>query len=78
MIKEPETLVIAIFTIVSNVLVLLAIAIPTALVSLIIPLRRTSTLFSAIFGGLLFHEKHIKQKSFATFGMLIGIVLIVV
>ena len=76
-IREPETLVISFFTIISNFLVLFAISIPTALVSLIIPLRRTSSLFSAILGGLIFHEKHIKQKAISISVMLIGILLIV-
>ncbi len=68
---------ISIFTIISNFLVLFAIAIPGALVSLIIPLRRTSTLFSAIFGGIVFHEKHLWKKFFAICLMLIGVLFIV-
>lgn len=75
--KEPETLLIAIFSIISNFLILFAIAIPSAMVSLVIPLRRTSTIFSSIFGGLLFHEKHLPKKVISTFGMLFGVLLIV-
>jgi drug/metabolite transporter (DMT)-like permease len=74
--NEPETLVISFFAIISNFLILFAIAIPSAMVSLIIPLRRTSTLFAAIIGGILFHEKHLKKKILATIGMIIGVVLI--
>ena len=69
---------ISIFTLVSNILILFAIAIPGALVSLIIPLRRTSTLFSSIMGGLLFHEKHLGKKLFAILLMLCGVILIVI
>lgn len=76
--KEPETLLIGVFHIISIFLILGAIAIPSALVSLIIPLRRTSTLFSSIIGGIMFHEKHIKQKFYSTLGMLIGVFLIVI
>lgn len=77
MIREPETLVISIFANVSNYLILIAIAIPSALVSLIIPLRRTSTLMSSLIGGMLFHEKHLGKKMIATLGMLVGVLLIV-
>ncbi len=76
--REPETLVISVFTVISLYLVLVAIAIPSALVSLIIPLRRTSTLMSSIFGGILFHEKHLKQKFITTIGMLVGVIFIVI
>lgn len=76
-IYEPETLLIAIFTNLSTFLILIAIGIPSAILSLVIPLKRTSTLFSSLIGGILFHEKHLKQKMFATIGMLIGVLLIV-
>lgn len=74
---RKETLAICFFSMISNFLILMAIAVPHALVSLIIPLRRTSTLFSAMIGGLLFHEKHMKRKFFAVCAMIIGIFLIV-
>ena len=74
---QPQTMIISIFAILSNFLILLAIAVPGALVSLIIPLRRTSTLISSLAGGILFHEKHIKEKFIATIFMLIGVILIV-
>ena len=77
-ISEPQTLIIAFLAIFSNFMVLFAIAIPSALVSLIVPLRRTSTLFSALVGGILFHERNLLRKIFATLVMLFGIVLIVI
>ena len=76
-IYEPQTLLIAFLTILSNFLILFAISIPSAMVSLIIALRRTSTLFSALIGGMLFHEKHLKRKFFAILIMLLGVILIV-
>lgn len=76
-VKEPETLIISFFSVLSTFLILLAISIPTALVSLIVPLKRISTLFSSIFGGLLFHEKHLFKKIIITILMLFGVVLIV-
>ncbi|MFW5704493.1 MAG: EamA family transporter [Nanoarchaeota archaeon] len=77
-VREPKSLFVAFFANVSQVLVLFAIAIPGALISLIIPIRRLSTLISSIFGGILFHEKHLKKKFFYTLLMLVGVVLIVV
>ncbi len=77
-VKEPETMLIAIMIVISNFLILKAISIPAAMVSLIIPLRRTSTLFSSIIGGILFHEKHLKKKIIAALGMFIGVIIIVI
>jgi drug/metabolite transporter (DMT)-like permease len=76
-IKEPKTLIISAIKLVDTFLILTAIAIPSALVSLIIPLRRTSTLFSSLFGGLLFHEKHLVKKMFSVIIMIIGVMFIV-
>lgn len=75
--NEPETFLIAVLTNVSTFFILIAISLPFAILSLVIPLKRTSTLFSSLIGGLLFHESHLKQKMFATSGMLIGVLLIV-
>lgn len=75
--NEPDLFIIAVFSILSNFFILLAIAIPTALVSLIVPLKRTSTLFSSLVGGYLFHEKHLFQKIVSIILMLIGILLII-
>ncbi|MBN2881655.1 EamA family transporter [Candidatus Woesearchaeota archaeon] len=71
-----ERLFVGIITNISSLFVLSALAIPTANVSLVIPVRRTSTLFASIFGGLMFHEKHLLKKGIATAVMLIGVVLI--
>ncbi len=78
MINEPETLIIGFLGFLSSLSVVWAIGIPSSKISLIVPIRRTSTLFSSIFGGILFHEKHLPQKILATFIMLIGVVLIVI
>lgn len=76
-IKQPVIIAFSFLTFLSAVTVLYAIAIPTAQVSLIIPLRRISTLFAAIFGGLLFHESHILKKVISVIIMLFGVLLIV-
>jgi drug/metabolite transporter (DMT)-like permease len=61
----------------SDYLITLALAIPTALASLIVPLRRTSTFFSSVIGGMIFHEEHLLWKSFCILIMLLGVLLIV-
>lgn len=76
-VREPETLLVALFNLVSTALILFAISIPGVLISLVVSLRRTSTLFSSIFGGILFHEKHLLKKWVATLGMILGVLLIV-
>lgn len=74
--KYPIVALIAFIAFFSNIFVVSAIAIPDAKVSLIIPLRRTSTLYAAVFGGILFHEKHLLKKGITTVLMIIGILLI--
>ncbi len=59
-------------TLVSDYLHLLAIAMPTTLLSLAIPLRRLSTLFVTVIGGELFHENNLFKKTMACFIMLLG------
>ena len=76
-ITQPQTLLISLVGFIDQMLILTAIAMPQALISLVIPLRRTSTLFASIFGGILFHEKHMLRKFLATLIMLFGIFLIV-
>ena len=41
-----------------------------------IAIKRTSILFSVIFGGLFFKEEHIRERFFAAFLMVIGAILI--
>ena len=78
MVKEPETFSIGIIRFVDSLIILSALAIPGVLLSLLIPIRRTSTLFSAIGGGLLFHEKHMMRKIIAIVLMLVGLGFILV
>lgn len=73
---NPSILVVSSFSIASTFFVLMAISIPTAMVSLVVPIKRVSTLFTAIFGGMIFSETHLLKKSFAIITMLLGIVLI--
>jgi drug/metabolite transporter (DMT)-like permease len=48
------------------------------LVSYMISVKRLSLLFGVVFGGLFFHEEHIRQRLAASLLMLAGVVLIVV
>jgi uncharacterized membrane protein len=75
--SHPKTIIFSVLNTFATMFVLLAIAIPATLVSLVVPLRRLSTLFSAIFSGVLFHEKHMLKKIGSITCMLLGILLIV-
>lgn len=61
----------------SDVFFFLAISVPGALVSLVIPVKRLSTFLSALVGGKLFHEAHLGRKLIGCGVMLIGVVLVV-
>ncbi len=74
--SNPLILVMSLFMAISNFLVLSAIAIPTAMVSLVVPVKRSSTLFSSLIGGVLFHESHLLKKLLAVAFMLLGVFLI--
>lgn len=65
-------------TLISDYLHVTAIAMPTTLISLAIPLRRLSTLFVTVIGGELFHEHKLFQKMIACLIMLAGSYLLVV
>ena len=54
-----------------------ALAVPAALVSLIVPILRLSSLFTVIIGGEIFHEKHLIRKIIACLIMVLGAILIV-
>ncbi|AJF62470.1 MAG: hypothetical protein QT11_C0001G0321 [archaeon GW2011_AR20] len=45
---------------------------------LVEPIKRTSVLFVVLFGGALFHEKHIFKKFIASLIMLAGVYLIII
>ena len=54
-----------------------ALSLPGVLVSLVIPIKRLSALFSTIIGGGLFHEESILRKALACGIMIVGAVLII-
>ncbi|MFH1316970.1 MAG: DMT family transporter [Candidatus Woesearchaeota archaeon] len=67
---------ISFFGIIQNLLYILAINLQN--VSLVVPLRRISTLFSTILGGKFFHEKNLSVKITACIILIIGAVLIII
>ena len=68
---------VAIFTIGYRLAQMYAISLPGVMISLVIPIKRLSALFSTVIGGELFHEKYLLRKSIACVVMIIGAVLIV-
>jgi len=66
---------VAVFATLSNLAWFYAISI--SFVSLVLPIKRTSTLFATIGGGKFFKEKHLLQKSIACIIMIIGAILII-
>jgi len=67
---------ISAFFYLSSFSILYVIFIPSTEISIVIPIKRSSTLFSALFGGLLFKEKHIIQKTISVILMILGIYLL--
>jgi len=61
---------IAFFGIVGNAFYLTALSLQ--LVTLVVPIKRLSTLFDTIIGGSLFHEKGIKLKILACLTLILG------
>ena len=74
--KWPLLIITSLFMDTSDFLHLTAIAIPTAMVSLVMPVKRMSNLFTVILGGNLFKEKNLTVKSIACAIMLAGLFVI--
>ena len=69
--------VVALFSVGYKLSQMYAISLPGVLISLIVPIKSLSSLFSTIIGGELFHEKYVLRKSLACAIMIIGAILIV-
>lgn len=63
----------AILSTISNITYLYAIS--TTMISLVLPIKRISTLIAVIIGGKLFHEHNLPQRILACLIMLFGIIL---
>lgn len=55
-----------------------AVAVPAALIALIIPLKRTGTLIATVLGGEMMKENNLLRKAGACVIMIIGVTLIIV
>jgi uncharacterized membrane protein len=67
---------ISLFWVISDFFHLYAIAVPTVMVSLVIPIKRISSLFIVILGGNLFKEKNLTAKTLACSIMILGLFII--
>ena len=65
------------FMLIADYLHFYVISIPSAYISLIIPIRRLGSLISTLVGGEMFHEHQIGIRVFASTIMLIGVLLLV-
>ena len=74
--KWPLLILACLFWITSDFLHLAAIAIPTTMVALAIPIKRLSNLLTVLIGGILFKEKNLLVKFSACAIMLAGLFVI--
>ncbi|MBW2964108.1 DMT family transporter [Candidatus Woesearchaeota archaeon] len=72
------TFIIALMILFSDVFYYEALAIPGVLVSLVIPIKRMSTLVATVVGGRLFHDHNLLHRMLACLIMVAGVVLIVI
>lgn len=71
-------IICAILMVFSDVFYYMAVAIPGAMIALIVPIKRMATLVSTLVGGGLFHDHNLVQRIIACALMIVGVVLIVV
>lgn len=78
--KEGKFLLflVSILLVASNIAFFAAISIPSAFVSLVLPIKRSSTLVATIFGGELFHEKNVFRRAVACIIIILGVILIII
>lgn len=70
--------IIALLVLFSDIFYYMAVAIPGAMISLIIPVKRMSTLVATIIGGRLFHDRDLVYRIIACMVMIVGVVLVVI
>jgi drug/metabolite transporter (DMT)-like permease len=68
---------VAFFTIGFKILFIYAISLPGVLISLVVPIKKLSSLFSTLVGGELFHESNLLRKTIACTVMLVGAAILV-
>lgn len=62
----------------ADILYLTAVVIPATMISLIIPLRRISTVIATIVGGESFHEGHLTVRIVSCLIMIFGVYLVII
>jgi len=62
---------------ISRVLMVHTLTIPTAMVALVLSVKRMSSLFATVIGGEIFKDHHLKKKIVASIIMIIGAIIIV-
>ncbi len=66
----------AVIAFIGRFLTMYAVSIPAAQIALVSALKRGSIVLSTFFGGEIFKDKHIKQRTLAALVMVIGAILI--
>lgn len=74
----PLVAVFSVFDVSSTLFHIKAVSLQGSKVSLIIPIRRMSTLVDVAIGGTFFHEKNLWIKTIGTAIMILGVVLVVI
>jgi len=67
---------IGLFLVVADFLYFYAISLDGSLISVISALRRSGVIISFVLGGILFHEKNIRQKGWLLLGILAGVMIL--
>lgn len=70
--------IIALLMLFSDIFYYEALAIPGVMVSLVIPIKRMSTLVATVVGGRLFHDHNLVHRMVACIIMVAGVVLVVI
>jgi len=62
---------------VSDLFYFLALQIPGVMISLLVPIKRLSTLFTTLIGGELFHDHGLKTRLIGCIITIIGVLMVV-
>lgn len=73
-----HVLFVGVANVISDITYFLAVVTPGALLTLIIPIRRLSTVFTTLAGGHVFKEERIFYKGVISFIMVLGVLLLVI
>lgn len=62
---------------VSRTMQVYVITLPAAKIAMIIAMKRGSTVLTTFFGGEIFHDKHIKQRTLSSLVMVLGTIIMI-